>query len=152
MSSATSHVSRGARASSATSVRAISIARAVARTVPPFALDRDDVRRLAGAARGVRQVLRDDLFAAERDHQHGADVRMPAIRRQRLVRRVHVGAELAAPGGVRQRGADRRDRRGDALGDDRRADHGRHDEQMVAHADAPVGPAVAEECRTRRRV
>ena len=55
------------------------------------------------------------------------------------------GPELAAAGGVRQRGADRRDRRGDALRDDRRADHRRHDEQVIAHADAAVGPPVARE-------
>ena len=55
------------------------------------------------------------------------------------------GPSWPQPGGVRQRRADRRDRRGDALGDDRRADHGRHHQQVVADADAAVGPAVALE-------
>src|SRR5262249_15428968 len=90
-------------------------------------------------------MLRDDLFAAERHHDHGADVGMRAVRRERLVRELHVGPQLTAARGVRQRRANRRDRRGDALGHPRRTDHGRHDEQMVAHADAAVGPAVSLE-------
>ena len=56
---------------------------------------------------------------------------------------LQVGPELAAAGEVRQRRADRRDRRGDPLGDDRRADDRRHDQHVIAHADAAVGPAVA---------
>ena len=52
--------------------------------------------------------LRHHLLAAERDDQHRADVRMPAVGRQRVVGHAHVGAELAAAGQVRQRRAERR--------------------------------------------
>ena len=61
-------------------------------------------------ARRVREVLRDHLLAAERDDQHGADVRMPAIGGERLVRQAAIGSELTAAGEMRQRRADRRDR------------------------------------------
>ena len=50
-----------------------------------------------------RQLLRHHLLAAERDDEHGADVGMLAVRGQRLVRHLHVGAELAAAGQMRQR-------------------------------------------------
>jgi hypothetical protein len=118
---------------------------------PAFALDRDDLHGLAGLLCGVCQMLRDDLFAAERDDEHGADVRMPAIRGERVVRRVHVGSELAAAGRVRKRGADRRHRSRDAFRDDRRADDGRNDEQMVADADAAVRSPVDHETPVRSR-
>ena len=115
-----------------------------------FGLNRDDLDRLAVAAGGVGEVLRHHLLAAERDDHNRADVGMRAVGGQRLVRDAHVGPELPAAGQVRQRHADRRGSRGDALGDDRRTDHGRHDEHVVARADAAVGAAVAEEARARR--
>ncbi len=58
----------------------------------PFALNRDDLRRLPGAPRGIGEVLRDDLLAAERDDEHGADVGMCAVGGQRVVR------DAAGPG------------------------------------------------------
>ena len=48
-------------------------------------------------ARRRRDAARRPARTRARD-QDGADVRMPAIRRQRLVRRVHVGPELSAAG------------------------------------------------------
>ena len=74
---------------------------------------------------------------------------MPAIRRERVVRHPHVRPELPASGEVRQRHRHRRRRCGDALGDDRRADHRRHDEDVIARADAAVRAAVAEEAGSR---
>jgi hypothetical protein len=55
------------------------------------------------------------------------------------VRDAEVRADLAAARQMRQRGADRRNRRRDPFGDDRRANHGRHDEDMVADADLSAG-------------
>ena len=114
-----------------------------------LALDRDDLRRLARLPRRVGEILRHDLLAAERDHDHRADVRMTAVRGERVVRHVQIRPELAAAGQVRQRRADRRDRRRDPFGDDRRADDRRHDQHVVAHADAAVGTEVAEKRRPR---
>ena len=81
---------------------------------------------------------------------HRADVRVAAVRGQRVVRHVQVRPELAAAGQMRQRRADRRDRRRDPFGDDRRADDRRHDQHVVAHADAAVGTEVAEKRGPRR--
>ena len=122
---------------------------AVVRTVPPSLWMAMISRRLAGPARRLRELLRDDLLAAKRDDEHRADVRMPAVRGERFVGDAHVRAELAAAGEVRQRGRHRRGGRGDALGDDRRADHRRHDEHVIARADASVRPPIAEEAGGR---
>ena len=65
-------------------------------------LNRHDLDRLAGAPRGLGEALRHDLLAAERDDEHGADVGMPAVGRERVVRDAHVGPELPAAGEVRQ--------------------------------------------------
>ena len=83
-----------------------------------FGLDRDDLDRLAVAARGIRQVLRHHLFAAQRHDDNSADVGVRAVGGEGLVRDAHVGPELPAAGEVRQGNAYRRGSRGDPLGDD----------------------------------
>ena len=112
-----------------------------------FLLDRNRLDRLPRPARGLGEMLRDHLLAAERHDEHGADVGMLAVGRERLVREAHVGPELAAAGEVRQRHDRRRRDLGDALADDGGADHGRDDEHVIAHADAAVGPRIAPEAR-----
>ena len=112
-------------------------------------LNRDRLGRLAGRARGLDQRLGDHLLAAERDDQHGADVRMAAVGGQRLVRREQVRTELAAAGQMRQRDDRRRQRFGDALGHDGRADDGGHDQHVVADADAAVRSRIIRESRVR---
>ncbi len=62
-------------------------------------------------------MLGDDLLAAERDDQDGADVGMLAIGGERVVGHPQVRTELSASGGVRKGRSDRSDRRGHALGD-----------------------------------
>src|SRR5439155_6198587 len=83
------------------------------------------------------------LLAAERHDDHGSDVGMLAVRGERLVRHGEIRTELTAAREMGQRGADRRNRRGDAIGNDRRADDGRHDEHVIADADTAVRPYVA---------
>ena len=112
-----------------------------------LALNRDDVRGLARLTRGVGEILGDELLAAQRDHDDGADVRMAAVRGQRVVGDLEIRPELAAAGEVGQRRADRRDRGGNPFGDDRGADDGRHDQHVIAHADPAVGPEIPEERR-----
>ena len=68
-----------------------------------FALDGDDLGRLAVPSRRIGEHLGDDLLAAERDDEDRADVRVAAVGRERVVRDAHVGPELAAAGQVRQR-------------------------------------------------
>ena len=66
------------------------------------------------------------------------------------MRDAQIGTELAAACLMRQRRADWSDRRRDALGDHRRADHRRHDEHVVAYANVAVGTCVAEEFERAR--
>ena len=108
----------------------------VARTVPPSALNREHFDRLAVAFRCIGKCLRHHLLAAERDHHTAPTLGCPQYAAS-VVRRAHVGTELAAPGEVRQRRAERQRRRGDAFGDQRRADHRRNDEDVVAGAGRP---------------
>ena len=61
-----------------------------------FALDRDDIGGLAVPTGRFGEALRDDLLAAKGHDEHRADVWMPAIRGQRLVRDAHVRAKLPA--------------------------------------------------------
>ncbi len=111
----------------------------------PFRLDGDDVDRLAVLARGVGEGLGDDLLASEREDHDGADVRMTAVRRQRLVSEMHVRPELAAAGEVRQRGAVRRRGRRHPLRDERGADDRGDHEHVVARADPAIRAPVAVE-------
>jgi hypothetical protein len=112
-----------------------------------FGLNRNRLGRLAGVARGLDQRLGDHLLAPERDDEHGRDIGMAAIGRQRLVRRVHVGPQLPAARQVRQGDHRRGQRFGDPLADHRRTDHRRHHEHVIAHAHATVGTWEPEEAR-----
>ena len=67
-------------------------------------------------SRRIGQGLRDDLLAAERDDDHGADVGMTTVHSERVVGDAHVRPELPAPGQVRKRRANRLGRGHNALG------------------------------------
>ena len=95
--------------------------------------------------RGIRQRLRDHLFAPERHDKDRSDVRVTAVGRERIVGHPHVGPELTAACQVRQRGAERRHSRGNPLRHDRRADDGRDDEHVIPGPHAAVGSAISEE-------
>ena len=101
------------------------------------------------AAGGIRQVLRHHLFTPQRHDDNSADVGVRAIGGERLVRDAHVGSELPAAGEVRQGNAYRGGSPGNPLGDDRRTDHGRDDEHVIARPDTAVGATVTEEARAR---
>ena len=106
-------------------------------------------RRLAGAPRRVGERLRDDLLAAERDDEHRADVRMPRSR----PRASRASTRMSGPSWPQPaRCGSATPTAGSALAmrsrDDRRADHRRHDEHVIAHADAAVRPPIARETRT----
>ena len=62
-------------------------------------------------------MLSDDLLAAERDDQDGADVGMLAIGGERIVGHPQVRTELSASGGMWKGRPDRSNRRGHALSD-----------------------------------
>ena len=91
-----------ARASPANAARHADALR-VARSVPPSPWIDTIADRLAGRRADSASICADDLLAAERHDEDRADIGMLAIRRQRLVRELHVGTELAAAGQVRQR-------------------------------------------------
>ena len=110
-----------------------------------LSLNRDDLRRLSRLPRRVGEILRDDLLAAERHHNHRTDVRMPGIRGERLVSDGQVWPQLTAARKVGQCGADRRDRRCDPLGDDGRTNDGGHDEHLIADAKLAAWSRVALE-------
>ena len=93
----------------------------------------------------VRQRLRHHLLTPERDDDDRADIGMAAVGRERVVGYAHVRTELSTPGEVRQGHTERRRGRRDALGDDRRADHRRDDEDVVARSDAAIGAAESAE-------
>ena len=110
-----------------------------------FALNRDDVRRLAVVPRRVGECCATTCSQPSAMTSTAPTLGCPQYAGERVVGDAHVGAELAAAGEVRQRGAERRRRRGDPLGDDRRADDRRHDEHVIARADAAVAAAIAVE-------
>ena len=142
------HHSRASRCRSRARPAAISVPLAIAFGVPPSPWIDTIADGLPAARADSASICADDLFAPERHHQHGADVGMLAIRGQRVVRQLHVGAELPAACEVRQRhGARHRGR--DPLGDHGRADHGRHDEDVIAHAHSPVRPPKSVEAWLR---
>src|SRR5262245_15547365 len=93
-------------------------------------------------------MLRDDLLAPERDHEHRANVRMLAVRGKGVVSHSQVGTQLATARLMRQGRTDRRNGGGDPLGDHGGADDGRYDEHVIACADSTVG---ADEAAKRRR-
>src|SRR5262249_37718531 len=80
-----------------------------------FRLNRDDLSRLPRTLGHFRKMLRDDLLATERDHEHCANVRMLAVRSKRVVSDAEIGTELAASRLMRQGSTDRRNGSGNPL-------------------------------------
>jgi hypothetical protein len=112
-----------------------------------FGLNGDDRGRLVVTPGLVEQPLRDHLFAPERDDQHCPDVRVTAVRRQGVVRNMHVGTQLSAAGQMGKCGSDAVNGRGNSFGHDCGADYGRHNQHMVADANATVRTPIPEEGR-----
>ena len=116
----------------------------------PLGLNRHDLARLAVPPRRLGELCATTCSQPSAMTSTAPTLGCAAVGGQRVVGHAHVGPELSAARQMRQRGADRRSGRGrHALRDDRRTDHGRHDEHVVARADAAVGPTIAVKTGTR---
>jgi len=107
------------------------------------AFDAEADHRLAGGGDAVDHFFGPTVFNA--DHHHGRDVGVAARAYQRAKVQLQVGAELQAAVGVRNRHAAL-----DVVGHGLRRSVGqvvqRQDDDVVAHADAAVLAAIAQEC------